>query len=129
MHNPTPILGSNPQPNLRSQSVVALAARYQPKHGKGLTDAEWEYLRSEPCGICEQPYHRYCDHDPEHVWAPVACINSLQGRIEALIAALRDVVAANIAGKTNLPSLSAGVANLNAAINAARALLPPEPQR
>lgn len=49
-----------------------------------LTDAQWDLIRSQDCEMCGQPYHRFCTHDPEHEWAPTACINALQGRIEEL---------------------------------------------
>ena len=47
-----------------------------------VTDAEWTAARATPCGMCGQPYHRYCDHDPEHEWDGVACINSLRAEVE-----------------------------------------------
>ena len=113
-----------------AESVVTLAARYQQKHGKGLTDAEWEYLRSEPCGMCDQPYHRYCDHDPEHEWNGVACINSLQARTEALIAALREartlIGSGPYMGDIEYDAMFPGTDRLSQRIDA---LLPPEPQR
>ncbi len=49
-----------------------------------MTEPDWEAIRAQPCGICEQPYHRYCDHDPEHEWAPTACINSLRHEVDRL---------------------------------------------
>ena len=49
-----------------------------------VTDAEWTAARATPCGMCGQPYHRYCYHDPEHEWDGVACINSLRAEVEKL---------------------------------------------
>jgi len=39
---------------------------------------------NHPCAACGQPYHRYSTADPEHEWNPIACINSLRGRIDDL---------------------------------------------
>jgi hypothetical protein len=75
------------------ESVVALAARHQRTHGRTCSDEEWERLRAEPCGLCGEPYHRYCDHDPEHKWDGVACINSLLGHIAVLERALAATIA------------------------------------
>jgi len=73
--------------------VVELASRHRINHGRNLSGEEWERLRSEPCGMCDEPYHRYCDHDPEHEWSGVACINSLHGHIEILEKALAATIA------------------------------------
>ena len=51
---------------------------------KLLTEGQRAALHAEPCGICEQPYHRFCDHDPEHEWNAIACINSLLAEVERL---------------------------------------------
>ncbi|MHB1524899.1 MAG: hypothetical protein ACYCZN_01240 [Candidatus Dormibacteria bacterium] len=51
---------------------------------KLLTEAEWAAARAEPCGMCGEPYHRFCDHDPEHEWDAIACINSLREHVERL---------------------------------------------
>lgn len=61
-------------------------ARAVARHGAAerLTDADWAALRTEPCGMCGEPYHRFCDHDPEHEWDAVACINSLRDHIADL---------------------------------------------
>ena len=61
-------------------------ARAADRHGaaKLLSEAQWAALRAQPCGICDEPYHRFCDHDPEHEWDAIACINSLREHIERL---------------------------------------------
>jgi hypothetical protein len=75
------------------ESVVELASRHRINHGRNLSDEEWGRLRNEPCGLCSEPYHRYCDHDPEHDWNGVACINSMREHIEVLERALAATIA------------------------------------
>ena len=61
-------------------------ARVADRHeaAKLLTKVQWAEFRAQPCGMCGEPYHRFCDHDPEHEWNAIACINSLREHIERL---------------------------------------------
>lgn len=61
-------------------------ARAADRHeaAKLLTEAQRVALRAQPCGICGEPYHRFCDHDPEHEWEPIACINSPRHHLEGV---------------------------------------------
>ena len=46
------------------------------------------------CGMCEQPYHRYCDSDPEHEWSPTACINALRYALDLTELGMADLLTA-----------------------------------
>lgn len=49
-------------------------------------------IKARHCEMCGLPYHRYCDHDPEHDWAPVSCINGLRAEVERLQEGLRAIL-------------------------------------
>jgi hypothetical protein len=72
---------------------------------KLLTAADWAKVRAEPCGVCEEPYHRFCDHDPEHDWSPTACINSLHAEVERLRGVVGAVSALHFAYVGSVPTI------------------------